>query len=128
MPKENRILFVDDKAPLLRLATIILGKKCGYDVVTADSGNAAWDYLTSKGLTSEGRIDLVFTDHDMPDGNGSELVRRIRADDRFMGLPLIMASGRPENANTPEITHFMEKPYNIKDLTSCVQKYLPKEL
>ena len=120
-----RILAVDDSASQVKLITKILGGKCGYEVVTADSGHAAWDYLTGSGLTSEGKVDLVITDHDMPNGNGSELVERIRADDRFEGLPVLMASGKPENRDTPGLNDFLYKPYGLRVLIDTVKKYFP---
>ena len=125
MSKSNRILVVDNEVPLLRYTAMILERKGGYEVVIAKSGNAAWKYLTTNGLTEEGEIGLVFADHDMPDGNGSELVRRIKSDARFEGLPVLMASGRPENADTPKIDGFIDKPYSVNTLVEAVQKYLP---
>jgi CheY-like chemotaxis protein len=125
---DYRILVVDDTPSLLKLANTILGRRCGYGIVTADSGNAAWEYLTSKGLTPDGKVDLVFTDHDMPNGNGSELVQMIREDDRFKDLPIIMVSGEHDNRDTPGIDHFIARPYNMHHLIETVQQYLPKEL
>ena len=123
---DYRILVVDDEVHLLKLANIILGRKCGYDVATAENGQQAWTYLNRDGLTEEGNVDLVLTDHDMPGGNGDELVEMIRADERLKGLPIIMASGRPENADTPGIDAFIEKPYKMADLIGLVKEYLPK--
>jgi CheY-like chemotaxis protein len=125
---KNRILVVEDEAPQQRLVTAILGRKCGYEALIVESGNAAWDYLTTDGLTEDGKVGLVLTDFNMPGGNGDELVQRIRADDRLKNLPIIMASGRPENRDTPDLDDFIDKPYNMADLISLVQKYLPKQL
>jgi len=67
-----RILLVDDDAALRRIALKILSR-CGYDVVEARSLSDAI------AAVAEQSPDLVITDFVMPDGNGQELARQLRA-------------------------------------------------
>jgi CheY-like chemotaxis protein len=77
MPDEDdlcgiKLLVVDDQA-CVRDAYRALLANCGATVMTADSGNSGWRQFL------DNRPDVVISDVQMPDGNGYELVRRIRA-------------------------------------------------
>jgi CheY-like chemotaxis protein len=54
------------------------------DVQHAVDGQDAWEKL----LTSERPFDCILTDIWMPKMDGKELVSRIRADNRFAGVPV----------------------------------------
>jgi PAS domain S-box-containing protein len=68
-----RILVVDDDADLLRLTSILL-KKAGYEVLEATTGANALR------LARELEPDLVLLDVMLPDINGLEVCRQIKAD------------------------------------------------
>ena len=58
----------------------------GLEVETAVDGVDGWNAL------QQGGYDLVVTDIDMPRMNGIELVRTLRADDRFKTIPVVVVS------------------------------------
>jgi len=58
----------------------------GYEVETAVDGVDGWNQL------AKGRFALMVTDVDMPRMNGIELVTRIKADERFCDLPIVIVS------------------------------------
>ncbi len=60
----------------------------GYKVLAAEDGQAAWELLDHHA----GEISVVTTDVDMPRLDGLGLTKRIRADPRFSGLPVIALS------------------------------------
>jgi len=60
----------------------------GYKVLAAEDGQAAWELLDHHA----GEISVVTTDIDMPRLDGLGLTKRIRADARFAGLPVIALS------------------------------------
>ncbi len=122
MPK---ILVVDDERGL-RISLKAFLNNAGYEVYTVEDGQAAWDYLIQEGLTPEGKVDLVLTDDDMPRIRGSELVRMIRADERFASIPVIMASGDYKNESKAlegGVDHFLEKPFDKNTLLKTVGQY-----
>lgn len=82
-----RLLVVDDEATILQLLSGSL-RFAGYDVVTAASGAEAVQAATTE------RPDLVLLDVMMPDGDGFEVVQRLRAGGR--DVPIIFLTARDE--------------------------------
>ena len=85
----ERILFVDDEAQIRKLLSTYLTRQ-GYDVVTATDG-----YEALKSVRASAPA-LVITDVMMPNMNGFELTRRLRADHRTARIPVLMLSARKE--------------------------------
>lgn len=82
----KRALVVDDS----RVGRLTMEKKLvalGVGVDQVESGLAALDYLARQ------RPDMVFMDHMMPDMDGFETTRRIKADPATRGIPVIIISG-----------------------------------
>ena len=88
MPGE-RILFVDDEEQIRKLLSTWLARH-GYDVSVANDG---WEAL--KAIRAKAP-ELVITDVNMPNMNGLELTRRMRADHRTARIPVIMLSARKQ--------------------------------
>jgi len=85
----ERILFVDDEEQIRKLLSTWLTRH-GYDVSVANDG---WEAL--KAIRAKAP-DLVITDVNMPNMNGLELTRRMRADHRTARIPVIMLSARKQ--------------------------------
>jgi len=84
-----RVLFVDDEEQIRKLLSTWLTRH-GYEVTVANDG---WEAL--KAVRSKAP-DLVITDVNMPNMNGLELTRRLRADHRTARIPVIMLSARKQ--------------------------------
>ena len=85
-PAEVKILVVDD-TPAIRLATVRLLEKAGYQVTQAASGEAALVEAQRQ------RPDLLLMDRDMPGIDGIETCRRVKHDLQMRDSLVIMASG-----------------------------------
>ena len=85
----ERILFVDDEEQIRKLLSTWLTRH-GYVVTVANDG---WEAL--KAIRTKAP-DLVITDVNMPNMNGLELTRRMRADHRTARIPVIMLSARKQ--------------------------------
>jgi two-component system chemotaxis sensor kinase CheA len=81
-------VLVADDSEFFRGQIQRLVEAVGCRVLTAEDGQAAWEILD--GHAAE--VDLVATDVEMPRMDGLALTRRIRADERFAGLPVIALS------------------------------------
>src|SRR5437763_9816948 len=85
----ERVLFVDDEEQIRKLLSTWLTRH-GYEVTVANDG---WEAL--KAIRTKAP-DLVITDVNMPNMNGLELTRRLRADHRTARIPVIMLSARKQ--------------------------------
>lgn len=112
-----RILVVDDSRLMRKAAHKMLGEE--FDVVTADDGEQAWQQLGG-----DPSIQVVFTDLNMPNVDGYELLRRVRGSDdgSLASLPVIVVTGadNDEEARMSALdmgaTDFITKPFTTVDL------------
>ena len=85
MAHQHRLLVVDDEAANLVLLSA-MAESLGYAAETASDGPEALAKLNSG-------VDLVLLDAMMPQMDGFEVLRSIRADERRADLPVIMVTG-----------------------------------
>ena len=83
----DRVLLVDDEEQIRKLLEAALQRR-GYEVAVASDGIEALRQIRQK------MPDLIVTDVNMPNMNGFELTRRLRADHRTARLPIVMLSAR----------------------------------
>src|SRR6185436_6579563 len=83
----EKILIVDDDIDSLKLIGLMLQRQ-GYEVAAANAGNQA----LSKALSE--RPDLIILDVMMPDMNGYEVCKRLRANPDTKGIPIIMFTAK----------------------------------
>jgi len=119
-PPTTKILIIDD-ALAMRIAIKNALKKLGFTrFEEADSGNSGFKALEAAQSTPE-PVELVLSDYTMPDGDGMELLQKVRADARFATLPLIIISPDMEKSLIIEFvragaSNFMPKPFDEVDL------------
>ncbi|MBN1612149.1 MAG: response regulator [Polyangiaceae bacterium] len=83
--RRPKVLVVDDSLTSRTLERNILAS-AGYDVDVAVDGREAW------ALLGEREVDLLVADVQMPNMDGFELTRRVRADPRLGALPVILVT------------------------------------
>ena len=88
----KRILIADDQKVNLVVLKTMLKKLGTFDVVMAKDGKEALELLTA----AETPFDLVLTDMWMPVMDGEGLVRAIRAEGKFAGLPVHVVTADTE--------------------------------
>jgi CheY-like chemotaxis protein len=123
LPTGNeRILFVDDEAPIAKMESLEL-ERLGYQVTTRTSSVEALELFKSKPNT----FDLVITDMTMPNMTGDKLavaIMKIRLD-----IPVILCTGYSKKisngtASDIGIKAFAYKPIVRADLAKTVRKVL----
>jgi CheY-like chemotaxis protein len=118
----ERILFVDDEAPIAKMGGQIL-ERLGYSVTTRTSSIEALELFQTK----PNDFDLVVTDMTMPNMTGDKLaveLMKIRSD-----IPVILCTGyskkiSDETASEVGIKAFAYKPVVKSDLAKTVRKVL----
>jgi two-component system KDP operon response regulator KdpE len=119
MNEKPRILVVDDEAQLTRVLRTGL-KSRGYDVRTAADGLSALETF------QDWNPNLVITDLAMPNMDGLELCRRLRAASQ---VPIIVLSAKGEEKTKIEALDlgaddFVTKPFGIEELLARVRASL----
>ncbi len=90
MATKKTILIVDDSEFVRSYHSYIL-QQAEFDVITAVDGSDGLEKLFSNSC------DLVLTDINMSNMDGYELIRRIRADEKYKSVPIIIASTESES-------------------------------
>ncbi len=119
------VLVVDDSITVRRVTKRLLERE-GYRVALAKDGVDALEHLAAE------RPRVVLSDIEMPRMDGFELVRRIRADARLAGLPLIVITSRSARkhralADELGVDHYLGKPYAEEDLLALVARHAAVE-
>lgn len=83
----DHVLLVDDEEQIRKLLETSLQRR-GYEVAVASDGIEALRQIRVR------MPDLIVTDVNMPNMNGFELTRRLRADHRTARVPIVMLSAR----------------------------------
>jgi signal transduction histidine kinase len=118
---DRRILVADDNPDMRSYIARILRTHWTVDVV--ENGEAALRRL------AEARYDLVLCDVMMPGLDGFALLRAVRSDPRFAGLPVIMLSARAGEESRVEGLHagaddYLVKPFSARELVARVSTHL----
>ncbi len=116
--EKYRILVVDDEL-LIRDLLYDFFSSQGWDIVVADGGNKAVQYLKNQ------QFDLVLTDIKMPDMDGLDLTGKIRS--LYPDLPVIIMTGFPSfdsavAALRNKVEDYVVKPFNINQLFKVAKK------
>lgn len=121
MSAAGKILAVDDTPENLRLLDALLSPR-GYELVTASSGPDALALIATE------KPDLLLVDIVMPDMNGYEVTKRVRADAASRHLPIIMitATGGADLVRSLEAgaDDFVSKPFDQYELLARVKSLL----
>ncbi len=116
----ERILVVDDEPANTEMLSDQL-KSAGYRVDAVNSGHAGWTKL-QEGET----FDVILVDYMMPEMNGIQLLKRIKADPKLCGTPVIIQTAVTETTAILEgiasgAYNYLFKPYQHELLLSLVR-------
>ena len=111
--KNMRILIVDDFSTMRRIIKNLLNDLGYTNTAEADDGSTALTAL------AQGSFDFVVTDWNMPGMTGIELLKAIRADDRFKTLPVLMVTAEARKEDIVAAAQGGAAGYIVKPFTKA---------
>ena len=114
------VLVVDDEADVRLIARVVL-TSAGYDVIEAESGEAALAHLEG-----DRRPDAVLLDIRMRGIDGWETLRRLRTDPSGSEVPVVIFTAQLSSAQDApppwkDYEHFLTKPFDPDGLLQAVR-------
>lgn len=118
-----RVLVIDDEPPIRKLLRMGLTSQ-GYDVLEASNGKAGLDLLGQN-------PNLVILDLGLPDFQGFDLLRMIRA--RNESVPIVVLSSRGDEAGKVEALDlgaddYVTKPFGMEELLARMRAAIRHQL
>ena len=119
-----KILVVDDSSTMRRIIKNTL-QRLGYeDILEAEHGLEAWTILEANN-----DINVLITDWNMPEMNGLDLVKKVRAEQKYADMPIIMVTtegGKAEviTALKAGVNNYIVKPFTPQVLKEKLEDVL----
>ncbi len=121
LEKSAKVMVVDDFSTMRRILKNIL-KQLGYEnIEEAEDGAQAFNKLQSGGA------DFIVTDWNMPNMNGLELLKAVRADGALKEVPVLMVTAEAEKENIiaaveAGVSNYIVKPFTAETLKEKIDK------
>lgn len=118
----QKIITVEDSTSLREMITFVLND-AGYDSIEAADGQEALAKLKSSS------VDMVVTDLNMPNMNGIELTKSLRAMSEYKFIPILFLTTesqlhKKEAAREAGATGWIVKPFKPDQLLKVIKKIL----
>jgi two-component system response regulator VicR len=119
----KRILCIEDHPEMIELIRLILGRR-GYEVEGAVGGREGLEAMAAN------PPDLVLLDLMMPDVDGWEVYRQIKAQKEISHVPVIVVTAKAQGIDRVLGLHiagvddYITKPFGPKELTQSVERIL----
>jgi len=109
----TQILVVDDMLTMRKLVQKAC-KEIGFtSFVEADNGRKAWEVLQANPT-----VGLILSDWNMPESTGIDLLKRVRGDTRFKGVPFLLITAEAEKDQVVEAIKAGASNYVVKPFTT----------
>ncbi|HEX2208068.1 MAG TPA: PAS domain S-box protein, partial [Longimicrobium sp.] len=118
------LLYVEDNLANLSLVETILAARPGWKTIPALQGRLGAE------LACEHMPDLVLLDLHLPDVQGDEVLRRLRADKRTARIPVVMISADAtprtiDRLRAQGADAYLTKPLDVDEFLSTIDRLLP---
>ncbi len=120
-----KLLVVDDSSTMRRIIKNTLQRLGHKDILEAEHSLDAWGILEANS-----DINVLITDWNMPEMNGLELVKKVRAEQKYIDMPIIMVTtegGKAEviTALKAGVNNYIVKPFTPQVLKEKLEDVLP---
>jgi CheY-like chemotaxis protein len=125
MTNPIKILIIEDDPSHLKLAHLVLSS-AGHKVSKANRAVQALDAIR------QDRPDVILLDLELPDMNGLELVRKLKADPEMQGVHIVAVTSYPEkyprsDALKAGCDDYLVKPIDTRALAQQVAAVMARE-
>ena len=122
---DQRIVLFDDSSLMRRLLTGLLNEAGYHDITAFSTLSEGWAYLDRPDV----QINLILMDKALPDGDGIDAIKRIRATPHLTDKPVIMVTGFDDrdtlrDAFDAGATDFINKSFDEAALKARVRSAL----
>ena len=121
MPDKRRVLCIEDEPEMIDLIRLILERK-GFEVMGAVGGQEGLDTVRRE------KPDLVLLDLMMPDVDGWEVYRQMKADDELKSIPVVVVTAKAQSIDKvlglhiAKVDDYVTKPFGPTDLLDSVDR------
>ena len=121
---KTKILIIDDCASMCKLVSHFLSTD--FDCCSASGPEEALELLGSAPLP-----DLVLLDLNMPGMGGEALLNKMKADERYKGVKVVIVSAETQSAVKARLINsgaedFVSKPFNPEELLARINRILQR--
>src|SRR5687768_5955644 len=127
--KIKKVLLADDDADDREIFIRVLGKKSDVQLVrTVENGREVIDFL--EGISSSDQMpNLIILDHNMPKMNGTETLGKLKADQRYSGIKVVIYSTYSDNRMKETCQQLgaamvLAKPASMKEYEAIIDQFL----
>jgi DNA-binding response OmpR family regulator len=120
------ILCIEDEPEMIDLIRLILERR-GYKVLGAIGGEEGMKAL-------EGQVpDLILLDLMMPDMDGWEVFRQVRANPRLQHIPVVVVTAKAQSIDKvlglhiAKVDDYITKPFGPQELIEAVERVLSRQ-
>jgi DNA-binding response OmpR family regulator len=124
--EKKKVLCIEDEPEMIDLIKLILERK-GFEVVGAVGGAEGLEVIRRE------KPDLILLDLMMPEVDGWEVFRQIRADEQLKPIPVIVVTAKAQSIDKvlglhiAKVDDYVTKPFGPQELLNSVNKVLAKE-
>ncbi|MFP4332605.1 MAG: chemotaxis response regulator CheY [Campylobacterales bacterium] len=120
-----KLLVVDDSSTMRRIIKNTLSRLGYTEILEAEDGAKAWEIMSDE----NSGVGILITDWNMPEMNGLELVKKVRSEQRYKDVPIIMVTtegGKAEviTALKAGVNNYIVKPFTPQVLKEKLEAVL----
>lgn len=123
MSNKKRILCIEDEAEMIDLTRLVLERE-GFEVLGAVGGSEGLDIIRRE------KPDLVLLDLMMPDIDGWEVYRQMKAEQESANIPVIVVTAKAQSIDkvlglqVAKVDDYITKPFGPQELLNSINRIL----
>jgi two-component system response regulator VicR len=121
--EKKKVLCIEDEKEMIDLIKLILERK-GFEVLGAVGGEEGLEVIRRE------RPDLILLDLMMPEVDGWEVYRQMKADEQLKDIPVIVVTAKAQSIDKvlglhiAKVDDYVTKPFGPQELLKSVNKVL----